>query len=563
MTDGPDPGRTIREGTVPVSFHGELQSIPLGDVLQTLEGGGRSGTLSLTRDGTEVAFVRLEAGRLASLQRPDRPDLVERLVLEGHLSREELRNAKQKRRGSRKSLVEVIQLQERMSSDEIRAVAATALTEDFCDLVAETHDGEFHLDEGPVIPRMFDAEERSLELGLGIGPLLLEAARRADHWSVIRQAIPSDATHYCVSDREMNAPLDAGDPELVRAMITSLDGTRAVHELSDQFPGRRFEVYTALAHLVRERTARPAEGDELLRMAQALKVTDAERARIILDRGLIDDPHHRGLLELHAEVTRGLRDRSGAAQTLKTIAHLAREEGDLDRAREALEDARTLAPRDPAVLTRVVELAVVEGRLDVAKEAGLKLVEVHRGPGLHTRARDVLVELLKHHPNDVDLTLELATCLVDADQPGSAVKALTRTARECIDGQAYTEARRLYEKVLEIDPSHFEAAERIEELSSNVFSHRLARRHRWLVRTAAILTFAAVISVAWTESRARQAYAAARNEIGDLRLIEQGDYAGAISRLEAVRAAHPLTPTVLFDVPFDIEDLEVRRANRR
>ena len=43
---------------------------------------------------------------------------------------------------------------------------------------------------------MFDPEERHLELALAVEPLLLEAARRADHWRLIRTALPSDGLHF-------------------------------------------------------------------------------------------------------------------------------------------------------------------------------------------------------------------------------------------------------------------------------------------------------------------------------------------------------------------------------
>ncbi|MCA8960792.1 MAG: DUF4388 domain-containing protein, partial [Planctomycetes bacterium] len=246
-----------------MSFQGDLSSIALSDVLQNLESGGKSGTLTITDGDLEVARIRIDRGKITGLARPGRLTLPQLLVRQGRLTEAQIKSAKAKRRGTRKSIGEVLVLQNRIAGEDLLAVASRALSEDVCDLVAETVHGEFFLDEGPPPPRVFDAEETQLGLALPVSHVLLEGARRSDHWALIRQAIPSDATHYFAGP-DCEPPLDAGDPELVRYLLQHLDGTRPVSEIVDLVPGRRFETYTALAFLVRERFVRATEGDELL-----------------------------------------------------------------------------------------------------------------------------------------------------------------------------------------------------------------------------------------------------------------------------------------------------------
>ncbi len=551
--------RGRRGGVKPVTFHGDLSSISFPDLLQNLEGSGNTGNLAITREEHEVATLRFEAGKIAMLVQPDRPSLPELLVRQGCLSDEQLRSARSKRRGSRKSLCETLALQHGIELDAVKTIAARALTEDICDLVAEIKDGEFHFDAGPPPPRHFDTEERQLDLRLSVSALVLEGARRADHWRLIRQAIPFDATHYA-ADPGTIAPLDAGDAALAKVMIATLDGTRSVCELIATIPDRRFEGYCVLAYLVQERIVRATEGDGLLRMARSIAKDDPARSRVLLERGLESEPHHVELLRLHAEVARVLKDRSSAAQSLKTLAHLASEAGDDEQARQVLEEARALAPRDPAILERAYHFALHEKRYDDARVAAMKLVELHRKPGLHNKAHDVLAELVKHLPDDVELIQELAQCQSDAGNIGAAVKILTRSARTFIAAENYADAKVLYESTLELDPQHYEASERLQDIATFAFSRWRARRRRWLSRTAAILTITATVYGGVLETRARKAFAEAQTRVSDQHLVENRRYDEAVRLYEAIREQHQFTPTAWFDIPQKLVDLQSRAS---
>jgi len=369
--------------------------------------------------------------------------------------------------------------------------------------------------------------------------------------------MPSDATHYWAEVGTI-APLEAGDREVARRVLSGLDGTRSVAEVANLAPGHRFEAYCVLAYLVRERIARATEGDELLRMARKTAKQDPSRARVLLERGIDNDPHHLEMLRLHAEVARSLKDRAAAAQSLKTLAHLAHESGDDAKALDALEQARSLAPRDPSILERILALALSEKRFDEAKSVGMKLVELYRKPGLHNKACDVLAGLTKNIPGDVSLVEALASSQADAGSSSAAIKTLTRSARSHLQSENLSAAQRLYERTLEIDPTHYESAERLDDLASFSLSRHRARRRRWLTRTAAVLMVTAAVYGGVLEAKARTAFSEAQSWVSQQHLVENRRYEEAAVHYQAVAARHFFTPTAWFDIPKKVSDLMTR-----
>ena len=173
-----------------MSLQGDLSTFQLADLLQSLEAGRKDGLLTVDGpDGERQLYF--QEGRLALFSSHERPSLVEVLVACGRLTEKQLEAARKKRRGTRRSLGQVLVESGRLTQEELQAVAEARLLDEACELVAAPNEA-FSFEERGVPRGVFDPEERKLGLSIAAGPLLMESARREDHWRLIRQRVPSD-----------------------------------------------------------------------------------------------------------------------------------------------------------------------------------------------------------------------------------------------------------------------------------------------------------------------------------------------------------------------------------
>lgn len=540
---------------------GDLSTIDLADLLQNIEAHARTGTLILHSDeGDSRLFFR--DGKVALLTRSQRPSLAESLVMSGQLTGRRLDAARRKVKGTKRTVAEILVGAKILSYDALHELAENRLGEDVADLIADAH-GEFRFDEGSDPGPQFDADEALLKLSLPVAPLVLEATRRMDHWVEIRKFVPSDSMHFR-SREGGRPPSSAEDQEMAAAMLKALDGSRSALEVVGMFPEQRFLAYKLLAELVRDRVVRPVTGDDLLALATSVAADDdASRARMLVRRGLDSEPHHDGLLALEAQLAEELGDVAAAASAHKLLAHLHGEAGRTEQAGQALEAAKRLTPNDPTLWERTLQLALAQGRRQDGLRDGLRLVELYRGPGLHTRAKAVLDRLLCVEPDAVDLHVEFARTTVDCGEPEAAIKHLARRGKALVGAGNYVAARTLYSEILAIDPNHNEAAVSIEMIDKEEFARRRERRRRVLFGVGMAATIAFVGTFVALEVLARVATIEVRSMISRERMIERGNYDDAIAVWHRIATEHPLTPTAWFDIPRLIGDLEERREEQR
>lgn len=534
-----------------MTLQGDLSTLQLADLLQSIENGGKTGVLAIEGPGG-TRRVYFEGGKLSALAAPGRPALVDVLVASGAVAARALETARRKRKGSRRSLGETLVSARSIDAEVLREIAEARLLDEACELVAERNDA-FRFEEGGPPRGMFDAEERRLGLQLASGPLLLESARREDHWRMIRQRVPSDGAHF-VAVREPGA----GEDELAAALLAGLDGTRSVAEALAAFPHRRFDAYRVLSDLIEAGAVRLARPEDLLRMARERAKREPERAWTLLERALEGAPQERELLVERALLGEGLGKLEEAAEALKVLAHLHLEAGRADEGRARLEDAKRVAPADPAVWEKSYRLALSQGRRADALADGRHLAELYRPPGLHRKAALVLAELTELAPEDFGLCRELAHELADAGDSAPALAALEAFARAALGRGDDRGARAALEEVLRFDAGREDARASIARIDEGLYERRRRRRER-LRRSALWLALAALaLFAAAREAVARRALAGAERAIARGEWIEAKSYERAAAALEAVARAHPWTSTALFDVPRLVTELRAK-----
>ena len=539
-----------------MTVSGDLSTIDLADLLQNIESHARTGTLQLvSEEGNAALFFR--QGRVAMLQRADRPSLVDMLVATGQVTARKLEGARKKQKGSRRCVAEWLVGARALTAEALHEFGEQRLREDVADLIAYAR-GEFEFAEGEEPVGEFDADEASLQLSLQVAPLVLEATRRVDHWVEIRKFVPTDAMHFRVREGQ-KPPHDVEDAETAAQLLAALDGSRSALEVVALFPDRRFLAWKLLAEFVRDRLARPATGDDLLALAQQAEGEDAARARQLVQRALDSEPHHLELLASEARLAEQLGDKAGATAAHKLLAHLHLEAGRSHEALAALTEGKRLSPADPSLWERSLQLALTQGRRQDGMRDGMRLVELYRGPGLHARAKAVLDRLLCVEPDAIDLHVEFARSCVDCGTPEDAVEHLARQGKVLVSAENYVGARTLYAEIHAIDPNHHEAAVSIEMIDKEEFARRRAQRRRWLVVGLTAVTGLLVGALVCVDLVARVACIEARSLIGRERMLEHGQYADALAIWQRVRAEHPFALVRWLELPREISDLEERR----
>ncbi len=536
-----------------MTVSGDLATIDLADLLQNIQVHARTGTLTLrSEDGQSKVFFR--DGNVAMLASDGRVSLPERLVAAGVLTRRKLEAADKKR--GRRCALEVLVGAKVLTFEAAKQAAEEFLSEDIANLIAAAQ-GEFQFEEQKEPDRGFDADETSLQLALPVAPLILEATRRVDHWAEIKKFLPSEGMHF-QARTGARCPAESEDPELAAQILGALDGSRSVKEVADLFPHQRFLAFKMMADFVRDRLARPTGTEDLLEIARGVESDDPARSRQLVRRALEREPHNLDLLAAEARLAEALDDGVAAAAARKLAGHLHLEAGRTDDALRELEYAKELTPTDQSLWEKTLALLIAQGRREEAVRDGMQLVSLHRGPGLHSRAKEVLEKLLRVAPDDDALHVELARCRVDCGESQEAVKQLARRGKTLIQKQDYVAARSLFEEVLDIEPGNREATVSIEMIDKEIFVRRRERKRRLVRLFLTVCGVAAFGAFACVELVARFAVVETWSLVSKERMVEQRQYQDVIVLWNAVRERHPWSLTAAFEVPRYVADMQAR-----
>jgi tetratricopeptide (TPR) repeat protein len=539
-----------------MGLHGDLSTLDLTSLLQNLEGARKTGILKV-RDEEEETHLFFDKGQLALISYTGRAGLVDYLVAAGTVAPSAVEQAKKHRRRGQ-SLSAALVDAGALSAAQLAEIARARLIDDACEVLS-TISSTFEFSEVERPSEQFDLDERALAIALAASPLLLESARRSDHWALIREHLPTDSAHFTVA-RPPRTPGDATKARFQSDVVRWLDGSRSVREVVARFPTRRFEVYQLLSELAKAQSIRPIPTADLNRRILDLARRDKTRALALLDRSLEQNPHHLELLTTKAMLAEKTGEVEQATEALKLVAHLQLEKADHEAALATLKRLATLAKDDPFAWEKRFELALEQGLREDAFAAGRKLIEIHRKPGLHRKVVGVLERLSTLQRPSWELVRELARARAEAGDRDAAVKGLEQFAASQIALEAYALACKAFEEVLAIQPTRARAKQMLQDLQSGAVVRRKTRWRR--VRRRALACFVVFVVLPWIgyEALARRAYREAARTMVHERLLESGRFAEARERFAAVGSRYAWSTTALFDVEPLLAELGARNA---
>lgn len=379
--------------------------------------------------------------------------------------------------------------------------------------------------------------------------LIMEAARRLDEWVFIREQVrgPEEIFECAPGISKRDAK---GFDEDTQSVVSFVDGKRSVSRITEISGITSFQVHKSLSMLRQRGMVHPLPDNRLIPNANAC-IADAR-----LDDGI-------RLLERAVQVGVGLPDAHLlAAKTYEMQSEVARaawhykcyaacqlEAGRVDEAVAILEQTVRLLPTDLDAWERFLRglMAQSDPKLD-PHEVGTDLIDLYLKLEEIERARDILEDLLKARPRDIELKKTLISVHTKAGDTRRVMDLYESIANDLVAQKDPIGAVRYLQKILMIDRNQREISDRIKQLYVLDEKHRSRKRNLGLVM-AGFLCFGTLGTIYYLyERNVRKAY-----ESIDLEpFLKDGGYEAAISLLKGFLDRYPLS-FVESDVQKDLD----------
>lgn len=431
------------------SGSGQHKIIDIADIFQSLGNKRWTGTLQVLSRGRNVHLFFREGVIQHSKADASKVVLGRALFKLGKLDEADLNLALNDFETAGKKIGQACVELGLVKPEDIKEALTFQAREGVLDLFTwEDVDARFHPGEPP-LPAVFAPDDLEVRLNMAPMGLLMEAARRADEWEVVKQSL-STLDEVLVPTQPDGAP-GGGD----RRLLALIDGYRTASEVADEAPFANFEALKQLADLVKNGKLRRLEPVELAKVAlEAERDKDLEKALRLYElaqgRGLGDR------IDLAKRIARVHQLLGNNVKSLDHWLALARRCEDLGSPPQAIEAYRAALAIDPVRVEaheRLAKLLVAQNRNDEAATQLKFLIEnLNRAD---KRDLDKLVwayeELLHLVAHDENALRRLAEIHVERHDKVQAIVRYDELAQALIARGAREDAVAVYYKVLEID----------------------------------------------------------------------------------------------------------------
>lgn len=354
-----------------MGFQGSLDSVNLGDILQTLAMNRQTGTLVVQHDdiNRHVWFFQGEIALGDGLAKDGSPNLLAILQRKGLLTPAQIKEVTDRLSRTGQPLRELILASGFVAVPDLDEVCAWALEEMIYEIF-EWSAGTFQFIDGDPVQELCIPE--IIEMGdirVQTTQVVMEATRRQDEWQQIRVIIPNDDELYLVdNDGRANLRQIESDPEMLK-VLRYLDGKHTILQIAETVGVSKFDAYAIVAQLVDNSIARPRGPQEIVNDALKLRADgQRDQARELLENAArrIDLPE---VMRPLAELTMEAGDRPRAVELYLDLIQRAQDDGDLDQALADLDIVIDINPEDPDLLLERAEVLLDLQENDQAADA--------------------------------------------------------------------------------------------------------------------------------------------------------------------------------------------------
>ena len=432
----------------PMGFAGNLRTLSLPEVVQTLARIQATGVLRLAADEghRDVVFnVGVIVG-VEFAQGAERQALLQRMIMQGKL--DATAAAAITATGSETQVVRSLVDQGLVSEEEVSDAQASQAEEELISLCTwESADFVFH-DASPEEPEASDLVAKWEKLGLTInsGSLLMEAARRMDEWSRLKEKLPDPSVVLGVANGQDEGLAKASAEYPAVAVIPLVDAVRTIEDIVKDAVVTRLDVYTVLVKLLELQLVCQLSREDLIAHADYWKEQhNNQLAAKLYRRSLALFPSDRDTQIKLGACLEYIGDQDEAAQCYGQLARGCLDEGDPGRAAEFARHAVSLRTTDPKLRQILARCHFMRGD-SVAAVAELKeITKIYLELGQLEDARGTCLKILEISKVDEFARRELARIFsrVERDQQSEDVVMCVqcgavnhREAQQCTECKA-------------------------------------------------------------------------------------------------------------------------------
>ncbi len=482
-----------------MGFQGQLSSVNLTDIVQTLAMNRQTGTMVVAGPAGTVR-VHFDQGQIAAASAPPvdgRPFLIHALVKRNLLAADQAEELTRRLRTIAQPLRDLLVASAYIPDGDLDEVCAWCIEEVFCP-VFEWTEGEFSFADGPIPPELqgFDAVEMGATR-LPTTQLILEATRRRDEWKRIREIIPDENTLFIVDNEgRPNLKNVQTDPDMLK-VVRYLDGRHALAVVARQVGVTQFDTFAIVAQLVLAQVARPRTTQEIVEDAVALRQGgEAMRARDLLEVAL-GQARIPEVLRPLAEVCAATDQVPRAVEIYLELIQHSQDAGELEQALADIDTVLALSPEDPELHADRGHTLADLGRADEAAEAFCQAAQSFLGTKDAARAIDACHRAKNLVPRAPDPHRHLARAYLIDGQTENAVVEYKALWHALLAGRGPRKALEELEGILGADCKYQAVKDQVLAHARASESVKTSRAIRTFVYIAAgvILLIAAVFGV--------------------------------------------------------------------
>ena len=232
--------QTCRSGGDHVALEGSLKDFSLEDMFRLLASGDKTGTLYMEQEDTQ-GKVCFKAGRVFfASSNWNRESLGRRLVKAGVISEKQLRQALglqkiQKKEKANRRLGQILVDEGNLDEKVLESFIQDQINDTLFDLFRwEQGELRFEADE--------TCEEEDIGISVSVENTIMEASRRLELWSKIREKIPSLETTFIMASAPGDKSMEIHLKPKEWMLLCYLHGGRTVKELTELTGYNDFET---------------------------------------------------------------------------------------------------------------------------------------------------------------------------------------------------------------------------------------------------------------------------------------------------------------------------------
>ncbi len=555
-----------------MGFQGQLSSVSLTDLFQTLQMNRQTGTLSVSGpDGQR--HIYFDAGQVAMCDAPpvdNRAFLLNALLRKSLLSPEQVDDLNQRLYSLGHPLRDLILASGYVQEGELDEASAWCIEELVCPIF-EWQEGDFTFSDGAPIQQLQVHDVVAMgAVGLQTTQLLLEATRRKDEWRRIREVITDPSALYVVdNDGRNNLRNIQTDPEMLK-VLRYLDGRHTLDQVASAVGVTRFDTYAIAAQLVLAGVARARTPDEVVVDAQALRQSgEIESALSLLEAVHKLNPVPEVIRPL-AECYGQLKQAPRAVELYLELIQMAQDQGDLEQARRDLDTVLALSPDDPDLQFDRAKVLAELGAIEDAALAYVAAAQAYIATRDTNRAIDACHRAKNLLPRSPDPHRFLAKAYLMDGQTENALVEYKSLWHALLTSVRPRQALETLKQVLENDCRFSNIKEQVLNHAQNSEAIKTSKAARVLVylMMCVVVAAAGVAGYQWyltvvREDKARQAFDAVKASASQKQ--RDGQYQGLFTQLNALRTDYGGTQIIPDVDTFDLQvkqDYEARAAEQ-